>query len=477
MISHDLRCVLSLGLGAPPAAIDRLFDTWASPETIQAASRPSTREQAAHPSEASHPSDLLCLTELSGALKRGGAPRHVKEAAAAHKRIHHDQPIRQAELTPPPPPAAAASDGPAGAFAFMQKRNVSFKSFLLDVNEHDGGAQTYAPTAAAQLGGGASSKIFGAVSAASAAGSMQQGGAMGGLKRLKQAVKRMKIKEEAKTELMTLIGRWSMDKLQLLEGLFQNAELMQTQIDLWKTQPGNKSTINAGDTHLLLKRLRLSTGANERQKHLLSDTIFDELDQKQSGYISLDDLSLAMWQKANEEIWRLYKEAKNAEHAGEAGARAGAADDQSARLSSPPPGAVADHLRSALVEQAQRVIDLFKSWDQDGDGTITKGEFRKALPELGLWAKPEDVDELFDSFDTDGGGSISFRELNRMLRRTRVVEHKTTKKEGPVGPEVADVNELRKEIFKRVRTDAVHASIDAKLNAADAPAAELPHAS
>ena len=31
-----------------------------------------------------------------------------------------------------------------------------------------------------------------------------------------------------------------------------------------------------------------------------------------------------------------------------------------------------------------RVIDLFREWDEDGDGTVSKKEFRKAVPMLGL---------------------------------------------------------------------------------------------
>ena len=94
---------------------------------------------------------------------------------------------------------------------------------------------------------------------------------------------------------------------------------------------------------------------------------------------------------------------------------------------------------AVACSQASRVIDLFKTWDVDGDGCITKGEsrtalpehapracapmciqltracawhvcageFRKALPELGLWADPAEVDALFDSFDADGSGEIT----------------------------------------------------------------------
>ena len=58
----------------------------------------------------------------------------------------------------------------------------------------------------------------------------------------------------------------------------------------------------------------------------------------------------------------------------------------------------------ARVSPQVRVIDLFREWDEDGDGEVTKEEFRKALPRLGLYATQEDMDELFDSFDADGGG-------------------------------------------------------------------------
>ena len=49
---------------------------------------------------------------------------------------------------------------------------------------------------------------------------------------------------------------------------------------------------------------------------------------------------------------------------------------------------VADQLRDALVNNAVRVIDLFREWDEDGDGTVSKKEFRKAIIHLGLEVPP-----------------------------------------------------------------------------------------
>ena len=65
-----------------------------------------------------------------------------------------------------------------------------------------------------------------------------------------------------------------------------------------------------------------------------------------------------------------------------------------------------------------RVIDLFREWDEDGDGTVSKKEFRKAMPLLGLSdVDPKEVDALFETLDTKGEGAIGHRELSRMLRR------------------------------------------------------------
>ena len=37
-----------------------------------------------------------------------------------------------------------------------------------------------------------------------------------------------------------------------------------------------------------------------------------------------------------------------------------------------------------LTTNAVRVIDLFREWDEDGDGVVSKKEFRRAMPMLGL---------------------------------------------------------------------------------------------
>lgn len=83
---------------------------------------------------------------------------------------------------------------------------------------------------------------------------------------------------------------------------------------------------------------------------------------------------------------------------------------------------VQEQLRSILAQNAVRVIDLFRDWDEDQSGTITITEFRRAIGALGYEAPKADTQQLFDSFDLDGGGDISYSELNKALRKQAQID-------------------------------------------------------
>ena len=80
-------------------------------------------------------------------------------------------------------------------------------------------------------------------------------------------------------------------------------------------------------------------------------------------------------------------------------------------------------LRDALSQQAVRVIDLFREWDEDGSGVVTQKEFRVAMPLLGLKGFPiKAIDALFDEWDLKlnpekNVGRLNLRELSKVLRR------------------------------------------------------------
>ena len=45
---------------------------------------------------------------------------------------------------------------------------------------------------------------------------------------------------------------------------------------------------------------------------------------------------------------------------------------------------VQEQLHKIIMEHSVKLIDLFREWDDDGDGNVSKLEFRRSLPMLGL---------------------------------------------------------------------------------------------
>ena len=86
-------------------------------------------------------------------------------------------------------------------------------------------------------------------------------------------------------------------------------------------------------------------------------------------------------------------------------------------------------LQAMLATNWTRVIDLFKQFDTNGDGVISKKEFLTGMKMLGLEADMDDVSELFRAFDEDDSGAIDFEELNKLLRAGNTVEIKDSVKD------------------------------------------------
>ena len=105
---------------------------------------------------------------------------------------------------------------------------------------------------------------------------------------------------------------------------------------------------------------------------------------------------------------------------------------------------LADKLRGSLVSKWGRVLDLFRGWDADGSGTISKSEFVAALPAAGIFATGEQLGMLFHEFDRDGDGEISFRELHAMLRQARREADFVPDEEAAVA--LVDLDALRTEL-------------------------------
>ena len=79
------------------------------------------------------------------------------------------------------------------------------------------------------------------------------------------------------------------------------------------------------------------------------------------------------------------------------------------------------------------MVDLFREWDGDGSGSVSKKEFADNMKLLGLDVPKKDVHKLFDSMDPDGSGSLSLKELNKQLRRGGEVELESELRDGARG--------------------------------------------
>ena len=61
-------------------------------------------------------------------------------------------------------------------------------------------------------------------------------------------------------------------------------------------------------------------------------------------------------------------------------------------------------------EQENWMKSIFESFDTDGDGAISKDEFRSFFEKLGWHPNQEELKGIMSKFDLDGDGEISWEE-------------------------------------------------------------------
>merc|ERR1711871_1493670 len=93
-----------------------------------------------------------------------------------------------------------------------------------------------------------------------------------------------------------------------------------------------------------------------------------------------------------------------------------AALPETVKLSARSGTSVQEQLRNILTEHSVKLIDLFREWDDDGNGGVDKKEFRQAIAALGYDAPKSQIDALFESLDDDKTGFIEFHELKIALK-------------------------------------------------------------
>jgi Ca2+-binding EF-hand superfamily protein len=78
------------------------------------------------------------------------------------------------------------------------------------------------------------------------------------------------------------------------------------------------------------------------------------------------------------------------------------------------------NLRMRLAKRGTRGISSiskkFKIADDNGNGTLDKEEFKKAMSDFRIGMNDKQISAVFDMFDRDGYGDISYDEFLRMIR-------------------------------------------------------------
>jgi hypothetical protein len=68
-------------------------------------------------------------------------------------------------------------------------------------------------------------------------------------------------------------------------------------------------------------------------------------------------------------------------------------------------------LTQIFTESGVQLERVFREFDEDRNGAISKQELRHGLSSLGTDLTPEQVDDFFDILDQDGDGEIDYVEF------------------------------------------------------------------
>eukprot|EP00753_Platysulcus_tardus_P009535 PLAT217.26.p1 GENE.PLAT217.26~~PLAT217.26.p1 ORF type:complete len:488 (+),score=243.74 PLAT217.26:235-1698(+) len=72
-------------------------------------------------------------------------------------------------------------------------------------------------------------------------------------------------------------------------------------------------------------------------------------------------------------------------------------------------------LSQQVFEHKWRMLEVFRRFDADGDGTVDAEEFRAGMAELGFDLSAERVAAMFAAFDISGDGRLAYWEFMRMM--------------------------------------------------------------
>ena len=130
---------------------------------------------------------------------------------------------------------------------------------------------------------------------------------------------------------------------------------------------------------------------------------------------------------------------------------------------------VHEQLRDALAGSSAKVMDLFREFDENGDGGISKDEWARAMPMLGIAAPREVHDQIFDEFDALGHGVLSVRDFNKLLKKANEDAKEAKKNRGQPAEKVvvASLADIRKEVARDMGQLEMELNAASRARAAD----------
>lgn len=158
------------------------------------------------------------------------------------------------------------------------------------------------------------------------------------------------------------------------------------------------------------------------------DEVFDALDDDGSGTLELSELkahlrglqdsatrAVDQVHKLEETVAIMRRRAVHAEQLLTAIQKANEEEQQLGEMKAHEPLVV--RLGNALRRASAPPVELMKAWDMNGDGMLSRIEFRQQVRRLNIGADYHETDKLFDTLDVDASGEIDIRELKGAVGR------------------------------------------------------------
>ena len=179
-------------------------------------------------------------------------------------------------------------------------------------------------------------------------------------------------------------------------------------IDLFKTWDEDGSgEVDKKEFRRAIKSMGFDFFANDAE----IDMVFEGFDLDSSGTITYKELNTAL-RKIKPPPTRALRRTEDKKNS-----KSRSAFDSAVQLNMDSDVPIQEQIVELMQKHRVQVIKLFQDWDDDGNGEVSKKEFRKAIAALGVNAPANELNALFDTFDTDKSGSLEYKELQKVLSR------------------------------------------------------------